>query len=157
MRRDHGGLVGHACWEFVFDLINASPCHTRFFLSASLICIFLKCSPLTIWHDEISCSHTIPWKQEKLHGNLLYPSWIPSFNSHFLPLFTFISKARSQLVGRASFPTKLKSSLKVSACLADFISCHFSGFQRNKTYSYLRASAHSVPSTCGSLSPPHPK
>lgn len=89
------------------DLITASPRHIyRFFLCASLISIFLKSSPLTIWHDEISYPHAIPWKQEKLSGNLLYCSWIPHFNSHFLALSTLIFEARGQLVCRASLPIK---------------------------------------------------
>ena len=65
-------------------------CHVcKFFLNISLMCIFFKkILPPTVLHDEIASSHAIPWKQERLSNNWLYPQWSPSFNSHLLALST---------------------------------------------------------------------
>lgn len=100
--------------------------HTRVdFLSSSMICSFKKSSPLTIWRDEISYSHAIPWTQDKRSGNLLYPSRSPACSSHFLALFTFISEARSQLVCGPSFSIKPTSFLISRAYFTNFISRPF--------------------------------
>lgn len=114
-------------WEFVFDHISTfSLPHTRVdFLSASMICSLKKSSPLTMWRDEISYSHAIPWTQDKRSGNLLYPSRSPAFSSHFLALFTFISEARSQLVCGPSFSMKSMSFLISRVYFTNFISCPF--------------------------------